>query len=147
MKSRRLFQRILPAIIVFTLLVNALVLFMVKYQSPNAGIPISVNPDKSVNRLIFLRTFYMPFVVYSVALAGCIFSAGAFMRRVCLITGFAAAVLCVYISADLFTINIFIRESNTLLLRAILKLRNFLSPKSNNRAKISLDQTIRMGLY
>jgi signal transduction histidine kinase len=89
-------------------LLSALIVFTLKYNTPAAEIPLVIGADKTLNRVIFLRTFYIPFTLYSAALFGCIFSSVPFLRRLCLITGFAAAVLSVYALNDLFTINLFI---------------------------------------
>jgi signal transduction histidine kinase len=89
------------------LLVNAFIMFTLRYNS-HSEIPVLIGVNEQLNRLVVLRTFYIPFIVYGAALSGCIFYSGVFIRRLCLITGLAAAVLCVYIFNDLFTISIFV---------------------------------------
>jgi signal transduction histidine kinase len=107
MKPEKWFYKIVPAVIVMILLVNAFIMFTSRYNS-HSEIPVLINANDQLNRLVFLRTFYIPFFLHSAALFVCIFHSGVFMRRLCLIAGLASAVLCVYIFDDLFTINIFI---------------------------------------
>jgi signal transduction histidine kinase len=108
MKKRQIFERVLPAVITAMPLFSALIMFILKYSDIDAEIPILVDADKGVNRLVFLRNFYIPFTIYAAALAGCIFVRIFSMRCVCLITSFVSALLSVYILDDLFTINIFV---------------------------------------
>jgi signal transduction histidine kinase len=108
MKTSNLFYRILPSLIITALLLNAVFMFTIKYNTHNAIIPILVNEDETINRLIFLRNFYISLALYGLALFGYIFLSGASLRYVCLFTGFATAVLGTYILEDLFTINFFI---------------------------------------
>jgi signal transduction histidine kinase len=82
-------------------------MFTSKYNLADAEIPIKITANEQLDRLIFIRTFYIPFVIYAAALLGCVFFSRAFIRRICLISGFAAAVLGVYILDDLFSISIF----------------------------------------
>jgi signal transduction histidine kinase len=100
--------KLMPAIITVIPLISTFVVFASKYNAPYAAIPIAITADERLNRLIFLRTFYISFIFYSAALFGCIFSSRSFIRYISIISGFAAAVLCVYILDDLFSINIFI---------------------------------------
>jgi signal transduction histidine kinase len=108
MKTSILFNRIIPALIITVLLLNAFILFTLKYNTHNAEIPILVNEDESLNRLIFLRNFYISLIIYGFALFGYIFFSSVSLRYICLIAGFASAVLGTYILDDLFTINLFI---------------------------------------
>jgi signal transduction histidine kinase len=108
MKTSILFNRIIPALIITVLLANAFILFTLKYNSHNAEIPVLVNEDETINRLIFLRNFYISLILYGLALFGYIFLSGVSLRHVCLLAAFAAAVLGTYILEDLFTINFFI---------------------------------------
>jgi signal transduction histidine kinase len=108
MKPEKWIYKIVPAAIILILLFAAFIMFRAKYNDSRAEIPVFINSNEQRNRLVTLRTFYIPFCLYSAALLGCVFCSGSFVRRLCLITGLAAAVLCVYIFDDLFTINIFI---------------------------------------
>jgi signal transduction histidine kinase len=83
-------------------------MFTLKYNTHNAEIPILVNEDETINRLIFLRNFYISLIFYCFALFGYIFFSGTSLRYICLIAGFVSAILGTYILEDLFTINFFI---------------------------------------
>jgi hypothetical protein len=69
-------------------------------------IPIPINAGKRLNRIIFLRNFYLSFVVYGAVLFGCIFSSSSATRGICLIAGSVAAFLAGYIVDDFFAITI-----------------------------------------
>jgi signal transduction histidine kinase len=105
MKQEQWLYKIVSAAIITILLFTGFVMFTSRY-AVHAELPVLANADGQLSRLVFLRTFYISFFLYSAALFGCVFYAG-FMRRLCLVAGLAAAVLCVYIFDDLFTINIF----------------------------------------
>jgi signal transduction histidine kinase len=106
--TRRLFHRIIPALIVSILLLNAFVMFTLKYNTHGAEIPMLINQDAALNRIIFLRNFYISFAIYGTALFGYIFFSAYSLRCICLVAGFAAAILSVYVLNDFFTVNIFI---------------------------------------
>jgi signal transduction histidine kinase len=106
MKLEKWFYKIVSTITIMILLLIAFIMFTSRYNSSSERLALT-NAGEQLNRLVFLRTFYISFCLYSAALFGCVFYS-SFMRRICLIAGLAAAVLCVYISGDLFTINIFI---------------------------------------
>jgi signal transduction histidine kinase len=89
-------------------LLNAFIMFTSRYNTGYAEIPAGISANEQLNRLIFVRTFYISFAVYAVVLLGAVFSPGILTRRFCLIAGLAAAVLCVYSLADIFLINVFI---------------------------------------
>jgi signal transduction histidine kinase len=108
MKTSNLFHKIIPALVITALLLNALVMFTLKYNTHDAEIPVLVNEDEAINRLIFLRNFYISLILYGLTLFGYIFFSGISLRCVCLIAGFASAILGTYILEDLFTINFFI---------------------------------------
>lgn len=108
MKTSRLFHKIIPIFIITVLLLNAVILFTLKYNTHDAEIPILVNENETINRLIFLRNFYISLIIYGLALFGYIFSTSTSLRCVCLTAGFASAILGTYILDDLFTINFFI---------------------------------------
>jgi signal transduction histidine kinase len=108
MKPEKWSGKILPVMIATALLVAAFVMFTSKYNAGHGEIPASFSAHERLNRLVFLRAFYISFTVYSAVLFGTVFAPRVFMRRLCLIAGLAAAVLCVYPLADLFSINIFV---------------------------------------
>jgi signal transduction histidine kinase len=102
LKPEKWFYKIASSVIIVILLATACVMFTARYA--RAEIPVLTGAG--FNRLVLLRTFYIPFFLYAAALFGCVFYSG-FMRRVCLVTGLAAAVLSVYIFDDLFTVTVF----------------------------------------
>jgi signal transduction histidine kinase len=108
MKPENRLYKIILSLIIGILLLNAFIMFFSKYNAPHAEIPLVSQANEQLNRLVFLRTFYIAFVIYCAALFGCIFSSRSFIRRLCLISGFVAGVLSIYMLDDLFTINIFI---------------------------------------
>jgi signal transduction histidine kinase len=108
MKPENRLYKIILSVIIGMLLLSAFIMFTSKYHAAHAAIPIAAKANEPLNRLVFLRTFYIPFVIYGAALFGSIFSSRSFMRRLCLISGFVAGVLAVYALDDIFTINIFI---------------------------------------
>ncbi|MDR0656917.1 MAG: hypothetical protein LBG22_11435 [Treponema sp.] len=103
-----LFYRILPAFLAAITLANALAAFTLKYTDPDAKIPLLINMGADMNRLVFLLNFYIPFLLAALAIYGLIFSAGFYMRGICLLSGVIASILSVYILEDLFTVNVFI---------------------------------------
>ncbi|MDR0374903.1 MAG: histidine kinase [Treponema sp.] len=81
-------------------------MFSSRYSASHAEIPIAINANKQLNRIIFLRNFYISFAVYAAMLFGCIFSSPS-MQRIYLPAGAIAAILAVYILDDFFTVTLF----------------------------------------
>ncbi|GHV25829.1 hypothetical protein AGMMS4952_04610 [Spirochaetia bacterium] len=81
-------------------LVSALLVFTLKYSVPGITLPAIVIIDEAENRLLFFLNFYVPFMMCCAAIYTGIFSSGFFTRGICMLLGFIAAVLCVYILDD-----------------------------------------------
>jgi signal transduction histidine kinase len=125
MKAKNLFFKTIPALFVTIPLINALIIFIFKYNGRGIPIPLIVNTDEENNRLIFCLNFYIPFIIYAIALYGCIFSSGFYIRGICLTVGFISAVLSVYILDDLFTLKIYVYTAYIIVVAL-----TFSSPKS-----------------
>jgi signal transduction histidine kinase len=108
MKPEKWSYRILSATIITALLFCAFVMFTSRYNDPHAEIPMIINTDKRLNRIIFLRNFYISFAVYAAVLFGCVFSSRFAIRCLYLLAAALAAVLAVYVLDDFFTVNVFI---------------------------------------
>jgi hypothetical protein len=103
-----LFYRIIPSFLAAMALVNAFVVFTLKYTNPAAEIPLLVNIDEDMNKFVFCLNFYIPFLFAGIAIYGLVFASGFYMRGICLLSGLIASILSVYILEDLFTVNIFV---------------------------------------
>jgi signal transduction histidine kinase len=106
MKAQVLFRKIVPATLVAAPLVHALSVFSVQYND-GAAVPLIVNIEESTNRTIFYLNFYLPFALCAAVLFVGLFASSRYVRGICLVPAFAAAVLCVYSLDDIFTIKIY----------------------------------------
>ncbi|MDR3335738.1 MAG: histidine kinase [Treponema sp.] len=104
MEKRRLFFKIIPAIAIAVLLLNAGIIFTTKYTG--AVLMQFFSSAETENRVLFFLNFYFPLVLCAIALYGCIFSNAFFLRAICLFVGFSMAVIAEYVLNDLFTINL-----------------------------------------
>ncbi|MDR0730334.1 MAG: hypothetical protein LBF63_01610, partial [Treponema sp.] len=124
MDARRLFCRIIPAVIVSAFVISAAVIFAFKYGRAHA-IPLFFESDDADNRLMFFLNYYIPLAVCSAAIFGGLCGNGFLFRGICLVIGFAAAIIAGYVLDDLFTINICIYSAYVLMTAAA-----FSSPKN-----------------
>jgi signal transduction histidine kinase len=124
MDTRRLFCRIIPAVIVSVFIISAAVIFALKYGRAPV-IPLFFEADDADNRLMFFLNYYIPLVICSAAIFGCLCGKDFLFRGICLVIGFAAAIIAGYVLDDLFTINICIYSAYVLMIAAA-----FSSPKN-----------------
>jgi signal transduction histidine kinase len=114
MDTRRLFCRIIPAVIVSVFIVSAAVIFAFKYgRAPS--IPLFFESDDADNRLMFFFNYYIPLFVCSAAIFGCLCGKDFLFRGICLAIGCATAIIAGYVLDDLFTINICIYSAYVLM--------------------------------
>jgi signal transduction histidine kinase len=118
MDTRRLFCRIIPAVIVSVFIISAAVIFAFKY-SRTPAIPLFFESDEAGNRLMFFLNFYIPLFVYSAVVFGCLCGKDFLFRGICLVIGFAAAIITGYVLDDLFTINICIYSAYVLMTASV----------------------------
>jgi signal transduction histidine kinase len=100
----RLFCRIIPALIIAAFLISAAVLFAFEYCGQ--AIPPFFEVSEDANRWVFFLNYYIPLVVYGMALFCCLYGRGFLFRGICLILGFAAVIIAGYVLDDLLTIHI-----------------------------------------
>jgi signal transduction histidine kinase len=104
MEKRLLFFKIIPAITIAVLLLNAGIIFITKYAG--TVLTLFFSSVDTENRLLFFLNFYVSLFLCAVSLYICIFSDAFFLRAVCLLIGFSMAVIAEYVLNDLFTINL-----------------------------------------
>jgi signal transduction histidine kinase len=117
MDTRRLFCKIIPAVITSVFIISGALIFAFKYGRDQA-IPLFFESNKADNRLMFFLNYYIPQVVYFAAVFGCLYGSGFLFRGICLMIGFAAAILAGYVLDDLFTINMCIYSAYVLMAAA-----------------------------
>jgi hypothetical protein len=117
MDARRLFCRIIPAVIVSAFIISAAVIFAFEYGGARA-VPLFFESADADNHLMFFLNYYIPLSVYSAAVFGCLFGKNFLSRGICLMIGFAAAIIAGYVLDDLFTINICIYSAYVLMTAA-----------------------------
>jgi signal transduction histidine kinase len=114
MDARRLFCRIIPAVIVSAFVISAAVVFAFKYGRAQA-IPLFFESTEAENRLVFFLNYYILLLVCSAAVFGCFYGKGFLFRGICLVIGFAAAIIAGYVLDDLLSINICIYSAYVLM--------------------------------
>jgi signal transduction histidine kinase len=117
MDTGRLFGKVIPAVIVSAFIISAALIFAFEYGR-NPVIPLFFESDEAGNRLIFFLNYYIPLLIYSAAVFGCLYGKNFLSRGICLAIGFAAAVIATYVLEDLFTINICIYSAYVLMTAA-----------------------------
>jgi signal transduction histidine kinase len=105
MDTRRFFCGIIPAVMVSAFIVSAALIFAFRYGGAS-GIPLFFELDEAGNRLMFFLNYYIPLFVFFAAVFGCLYGKNFLFRGICLVIGFAAAIIAGYVLDDLFTINI-----------------------------------------
>jgi signal transduction histidine kinase len=105
MNAQKLIYKVLPTLITTILFMNAGVIFLLRYGNNPAVIPLLFDTDENINRLLFYLNFFIPVIICWAAVYGCIFLSNFFTRGICIVTGFASAILSVYIFDDFFVLN------------------------------------------
>jgi signal transduction histidine kinase len=105
MNAQKLFYKVLPTLITTILFMNAVVIFLLRYGNNPGVIPPLFDTDENINRLLFYLNFFIPVIVCGAAVYGCIFFSNFFTRGICIVAGFASAILSVYIFDDFFALN------------------------------------------
>ncbi|MDR2245799.1 MAG: histidine kinase, partial [Treponema sp.] len=93
---------------------SAAVIFAFKYGRAPA-IPLFFEANEADNRLMFFLNYYVPLFVFFAAVFGCLYGEDFLFRGICLVIGFAAAIIAGYVLDDLFTINICIYSAYVLM--------------------------------
>ncbi|MDR1948861.1 MAG: histidine kinase [Spirochaetaceae bacterium] len=106
MKIKDYFYKTGPAISAALFLISAGVVFTIKYVYLRTDILPLFNSGETLNRQLFYINFYVPLGICALALYGCLFFSGFYIRGLCLAAGFAAAVIAGYVLDDLLTVNL-----------------------------------------
>jgi signal transduction histidine kinase len=117
MDTGRLFSKIIPAVMVSGFIISAALMFAFQYGRAPA-IPLFFESNEADNRLMFFLNYYIPLCVYSITVFGCLYGKSFLVRGICLVIGFASAVIASYVLDDLFTINICIYSAYVLMAAA-----------------------------
>jgi signal transduction histidine kinase len=104
MKTAGFFSKIIPAVTAGAFLISAGVAFTLKYTG--AVLLPYFDSGEAANRMLFYFNFYIPLVFSALALYGCLFGSGFFIRGFCLLIGLVGSVISGYVLNDLFTINL-----------------------------------------
>jgi signal transduction histidine kinase len=106
----RHFFKTIPAITVLVFMVIAGTVFGLKYGSLT-GIALFFDADENANRVVFFLNFYISATVCLLTMFGLLYGKKFLFKCLCLISGFASAIIAGYVLDDLLSINIYIYSS------------------------------------
>jgi signal transduction histidine kinase len=106
MDIRACFCKTGPAIAAALFLIGSCIGFTVKYVLSAVVLPPFFDSGEALNRTLFFVDFYIPFLLSSLALYGCLFFTGFLGRGICLLVGLTGVVIAGYVLDDLFTIQL-----------------------------------------
>ena len=125
MDIQRHFFKTIPAIIVSVFMLIAGTVFGVKYGA-QTGILLFFDADENANRAVFFLNFYISAAVCLLAMLGLLYGKKFVFKCLCLITGFASAIIAGYVLDDLFSIHIYMYSA------CVLTAAVALSPPKNS---------------
>jgi signal transduction histidine kinase len=114
MNPRRLYCRIIPDAVILAFIISAALVFAFKYATA-PDIPLFLAFDEAYNRMVFFLNYYISLFICFAAISGCVYGRNFLLRGICLVIGFAFAIIAAYVPDDLFSINVCIYSAYVLM--------------------------------